>query len=75
MPTYLGDRLDWCQDWGGGCGKQAADAYCRHPGYRVSVSRNIDHNIGAATPTRVISTGAVCDQGFCDGFKYISCSH
>lgn len=72
-PTQGSQRLDWCYDWGVGCGQQAATEYCRQQGYASAVSFAIANNIGTSTPTRLIHTGAVCDQGFCDGFTYIDC--
>ncbi|MEZ5810967.1 MAG: hypothetical protein R3D45_06070 [Rhizobiaceae bacterium] len=72
-PKVGGDRLDLCLNWGTGCGKPAADAWCQTKGYTKSAGHVIDHNIGASTRTRLIGTGAVCDQGYCDGFKKVSC--
>ena len=72
-PKWSGDRLDLCLHWGQGCGKPAADAFCQKKGFNTSTGYSIDHNIGATTRTRLITTGAVCDQGFCDGFKKITC--
>jgi hypothetical protein len=73
-PKFGGDRLDWCLNWGVGCGKPAADAFCSYKGYTKSTAHIQAKNIGATKRTRLISTGAVCDQGFCDGFKKITCS-
>ena len=73
-PKFGGDRLDWCLTWAQGCGKPAADAYCVSKGYQKSKIFVKANNIGNFTRTRLISTGAVCDQGFCDGFKKITCS-
>ena len=73
-PKFGGDRLDWCLNWASGCGKPAADAYCVHKGYQKSKIFVKANNIGSFTQTRLISTGAVCDQGFCDGFKKITCT-
>ena len=72
-PVHGGKRLDWCVNWAEGCGQQAANAFCKAKGFDKTVGFSIDHNIGASTPTRLIGTGAVCDQGFCDGFKTITC--
>ncbi len=72
-PKVGGDRLDLCLNWGQGCGKPAADAWCQSKGFQTSTGHIVDHNIGASTRTRLITTGAVCDQGFCDGFKKVSC--
>lgn len=73
QPRHMGDRLDICMDWGSGCGKPAADAYCQSRGYVRSTGHSIDHDVGASTPTRLLKTGAVCDQGFCDAFRQITC--
>ncbi|HMQ58002.1 MAG TPA: hypothetical protein PKE65_05595 [Rhizobiaceae bacterium] len=72
-PKIGGDRLDLCVNWAQGCGKPAADKWCQTKGYQQSVGHVVDHNIGNAHRTRLIGTGAVCDQGFCDGFKVVTC--
>ena len=72
-PTHGGDRLDLCMNWGQGCGKPAANAFCKAKGYDKTTGYSVDHNIGLTSPTRLIGTGAVCDQGFCDGFKKVTC--
>ena len=72
-PTFNGARLDWCYAWSTGCGKQAADAFCKSKGFDNSTGFSMAADIGASTPTRLISTGAVCDQNFCDGFTFIDC--
>ena len=74
-PKYKGNRLDWCVNWAVGCGKDAATAWCKTKGFNNSLGFQIAHDIGAATPTRLIGTGAVCDQAFCDGFKVITCAN
>jgi hypothetical protein len=73
-PKFGGDRLDWCLNWGVGCGKPAADAFCINKGFKKSANFSKANNIGNFARTRLISTGAVCDQGFCDGFKKITCT-
>ncbi len=72
-PTINGYRLDWCRVWGGDCGKGAADAFCRKNGYTRAKSFEIDHDIGQGSPTYTIGSEQVCDESFCDGFKYIEC--
>jgi len=74
-PQWQGNRLDLCLNWGQGCGKEAADAFCKSKGFTKVAAFSIAYNIGAATPTRLIGTGALCDQGYCDGFKSINCSN
>jgi len=72
-PMQGGNRLDWCVNWATGCGKQAADAWCASKGYQNATNFSQAPNIGASSPTRLIGTGAVCDQGSCDGFSQITC--
>ena len=72
-PMQGTNRLDWCYDWGTGCGAQAANAWCRAKGFSSASAYAEAPDIGAQEPTRLISTGAVCDQSFCDGFRYITC--
>jgi hypothetical protein len=67
-------RLDWCHSWGNGCGAQAANAWCKSKGFNGGASSfTIAADIGATQPTRLMSTGAVCDQKMCDGFSSITC--
>jgi hypothetical protein len=72
-PIHNGNRLDWCYAWGTGCGQAAADAWCRAKQFRSAQAFTQDPDIGSRTPTRLISTGAICDQSFCDGFRSITC--
>jgi hypothetical protein len=72
-PKYKGNRLDWCVNWSVGCGQEAATAWCKTKGFAKAVGFKMAPDIGVATPTRLIGTGAVCDQGFCDGFTFITC--
>ena len=73
-PKVGAQRLDLCLNWGTGCGKPAADAWCVSKGFTNSAGHAVANNIGASTPTRLITTGAVCDQAYCDGFAQITCS-
>ena len=69
-PTYKKlARLDNCYAWAQACGKRAADTYCRVQGYEESVRFETEF----VRPTRIASTGQVCDADFCVGFKSITC--
>jgi hypothetical protein len=74
-PKFNGKRLDLCVDWGVGCGAPAADKFCESKGWAKSGGHIVANNIGAYSPTRLIGTGAICDQEFCDGFKTIKCEN
>ena len=72
-PTYRGRRVDWCKRWAKDCGGPAATAFCRRQGFGLAAAWAIDENIGATNPTIVIADNAVCNQQFCDGFRFITC--
>lgn len=74
-PKYNGKRLDICVNWGVDCGQPAADAFCQMEGWAGAKSFAISEDIGASNPTRLIGTGAICDQDFCDGFTSITCAN
>jgi hypothetical protein len=52
----------------------AANTFCASKGYAAATGFAMAADIGANQPTRLIGTGAVCDQQFCDGFKFITCA-
>ena len=62
--------LDLCQQWGKGCGKPAADAFCRNKGFRQSVDFAVRPD---RPPTRVISTGQICKSPSCDRIVLVTC--
>ncbi|MCB0418097.1 MAG: hypothetical protein KDD39_10625 [Bdellovibrionales bacterium] len=68
-PTYRGDRLDWCYNFGTGCGQTVVNEYCKTLGMTGSKYFTQDPNIGR---TRLL-TDAVCEDSYCDGFKYLYC--
>lgn len=73
-PMIGTNRLDWCADWGKGCGADAATAWCKSNAYDHSVAVEQAPDIGASAPTKLIATGEVCDQSYCDGFASITCA-
>jgi hypothetical protein len=73
-PKIGPNRLDWCVNWGTGCGEAAATAWCKSIEYDRAVDSVQAVDIGAATPTKLIATGEVCDQAYCDGFASITCA-
>jgi hypothetical protein len=69
-PKYKGKRLDWCKSWATACGEPAADAFCEYKGYDGATDFVEAVDIGN---TKVISSGQVCTDAACDGFKKITC--
>ena len=72
-PLWNDRRLDWCYKWGADCGKRAADNFCMRRRWTGASAFEADPNIGASSPTIVMSTNQVCDQSNCTGFTYITC--
>jgi len=62
--------LDLCRQWGKGCGKPAADAFCRSKKFRRSVDFAVRQN---RPPTRVIGTGQICKGPSCDRIVLVTC--
>jgi FG-GAP-like repeat len=73
-PRANGYRVDACRAWGQGCGKEAADAFCRLNSFESAAAFEIDPHIGTKTPTMTIEDRKVCNQPQCDGFKSITCT-
>lgn len=74
-PKIGGWRLDWCKVWADQCGPPAAHAYCQTKGYSHATNFAKASDIGAFAPTKVIGTGQVCSDAFCDGFAWINCAN
>jgi hypothetical protein len=66
-------RLDWCKVWAGQCGKPAADKFCQTKGFTQSNNFEEAVDIGASTPTIIITSGQQCADPSCDGFTFITC--
>ncbi len=66
-------RLDWCKVWAGQCGKPAADKFCQTRGFTQSNNFEEAVDIGASTPTVIITSGQQCADPGCDGFTFITC--
>jgi hypothetical protein len=69
-PIYGQYPLDFCFHWGKNCGKPAADGFCRSKGYNWSVDFAVRPDF---PPTRVIGTGQVCNQPYCDRIVLVTC--
>jgi hypothetical protein len=62
--------LDWCRAYGVDCGKPAADAFCRAQGHARADHIQPRPDIGRSV---IITTGAICSDPTCDGFRLIEC--
>lgn len=73
-PMWSGKRVDLCLVWGGQCGEPAATEFCKRSGYTKASAWQPANDIGAQTPTLVLSSGQVCSDSSCDSFASITCT-
>jgi hypothetical protein len=71
QPMLDGVALDICREWGSACGKPAADAFCRKQGMADSLEHKVRDD---SPPTRIISSGKLCEAGHCDRIDWIRCA-
>lgn|GEM_PF-1787790 len=70
-PRFENYRIAWCYEHDRkGCGKRAANAFCRHMGYMRAKRYDKDTKIAA---TRNIGDGTLCFGDKCQGFSHITC--
>jgi len=62
--------LDYCRSWAKDCGKPAADAWCQKKGYKRALRFGVSWD---SPPTRVIGSGKICNQPFCDRISFVVC--
>lgn len=70
-PMVNNTAVDVCLNWGTGCGKPAADAFCKAQGFESSSAHTVQQN---APPTYVIGDDKVCSESFCTRFTSITCN-
>ena len=70
-PTVNNTAVDVCLNWGKGCGKPAADAFCQSQGFNYSTAHTVQQN---APPTYVMGDNTVCNETFCTRFTSITCN-
>lgn len=69
-PTYLMERLDYCDVGGKTCGSAIATRYCQMMGYATASDEHIDYNVGVS---HYLSSRFQCKGWRCNGFKWITC--
>ncbi|MGI9352640.1 MAG: hypothetical protein ACR2O3_13835 [Rhizobiaceae bacterium] len=75
QPHVRGVRLDLCKHQGGkGCGKPAADLFCKEMNYSRSIGHKIDRKTGEQLGrTLIFGDGALCTGYTCRAFASILC--
>ena len=72
-PRVKGVLLDWCYSWAKDCGQLPADRFCALNG--LGKAADFERKNGPlGEPTRLISTGAFCDEDYCATYEYIACT-
>jgi hypothetical protein len=68
-PVWNGNRLAACLSVSAGCGKAAADLFCKSQGYDDAVLFQRE----PSAMTVAIGTGEICEGMSCTAFKQIKC--
>ncbi len=71
-PKYRGKRVSRCLTEGKGCGRKAADEFCRLEGYRSATSQERWRDVG---PTVWLGNMRTCNKRSCDAMKNVQCSY
>jgi len=71
-PMVDGVALDHCRSWARDCGQPAADAFCQSQGFAAAIDFTREHH---APPTRVISSGQVCNGANCARITAVTCGN
>jgi len=71
-PMVEGVALDNCRTWARDCGKPAADAFCQSQGFAAAIDFTRQPH---APPTRVISSGQVCNGANCARITAVTCGN
>lgn len=69
-PMVDGVALDICREWGNNCNKPAADLFCQQQNFFESETFRIGND---QPPTRIITSGKLCEDKGCDRFSWIKC--
>lgn len=69
-PRFHNYRVNWCYKKDQGCGSRAANAFCRHQGYRRATVYEKQENLAA---TQTVADQELCFGKGCDGFSHITC--
>ena len=69
-PMVDGYAIDICREWGNNCGRPAADAFCIRQGFKSASYHEEKHD---APPTKIITSGKICDEPFCDRITLVVC--
>lgn len=69
-PKYKGYWVDRCRIWARECDRPAADEFCRRMGYRTAT----DFSWNLRKPTRILTSGLICNANFCGGFSKVVCA-
>lgn len=72
-PTYLGDQIHHCLANNTGCGKGAADAFCKIEGYQSALTFKLEQDPAHVMTARVIDSGEVLHSPQALPFTSVKC--
>ncbi|MGI9464332.1 MAG: hypothetical protein ACR2OM_10350 [Aestuariivirgaceae bacterium] len=67
------DRPQLCNAAGTGCGKKAADTWCKQVGYEHAMSFLSAPDSKASARALRVGNGELCAQDQCNGFHFVKC--
>ena len=71
-PTYLGDQIHYCLATSG-CGKAAADAFCKLEGYQNALTFKLQQDPARIATARVLDSGEVLHAPQAMPFTLVKC--
>ena len=71
--TIYDERLKLCIVAGTGCGKIAADTWCRHAGYKGAMSYRSVSSSSQTERAQLVGYGELCAEDACNGFQFVKC--
>jgi hypothetical protein len=72
-PTYLGDKIHSCLADRAGCGKVAADEFCKLEGFQSALTFKLEHNPDRIHTARVLNTGEILHSPDAQPFVSVKC--
>ncbi len=73
VDKIYGDRPQLCTVAGTGCGKPAADAWCRQAGYQNALVFRAASDKAATYREQRVQAGELCPADTCNGLQFVKC--
>jgi hypothetical protein len=73
QPKVMGNAVDHCLEANAGCGKPAADAFCRSQGYEKALSFRLERDPARISLTMAIDSGRTLRGPEAQPFQIVKC--